>query len=63
MQKLKALFAVSALSAIAGTASAALPPGVTDAIDTAGADAAVIGGAILVVLIGIAAFKYLRKAL
>ena len=37
--------------------------GVTDAIDTAGTDAAVVGGAVLVVLIGIAAFKFIRKAL
>lgn len=63
MKKIKALFAVGALSGFAATANATLPTGVTDAIDTAGADAAVIGGAILVVLIGIAAFKYLRKAL
>ena len=63
MKKIKALFAVGVLSGFAATANAALPPGVTDAIDTAGTDAAVVGGAVLVVLIGIAAFKYIRKAL
>ena len=62
---MKKLFAAaSALALVAAqSANAALPPGVTDAIDTAGTDAAVVGGAVLVVPIGIAAFKFIRKAL
>lgn len=42
-------------------AFAALPAGVETAITAAGTDAAIMAGAILVVLIGIVAFKYLRK--
>jgi len=42
-------------------AFAALPAGVETAITAAGTDAATMAGAILVVLIGIVAFKYLRK--
>ena len=62
---MKKLFAAGSALALAAaqSAHAALPTGVTDAITTAGTDAAVVGGAVLVVLIGIAAFKYIRKAL
>jgi len=62
MQKLKALFAAGS-TVVAGSAFAAVPTGVTEAITEAGTDAAVIGGAVLVVLIGIAAFKYMRRAM
>lgn len=62
MNKLKSLFVVGS-AGFAGTAFAAVPEGVTSAIETAGTDAAVIGGAVLVVLIGIAAFKYMRRAM
>lgn len=41
---------------------AAVPAEVTAAITTAGTDAGTIGAAVLVVLIGIWAFKLLRKA-
>ena len=62
MQKIKALFgAAAALSA--GSVFAAVPPEVTTALTEAGTDAAVIGGAVLVVIVGIAAFKYMRRAL
>ncbi len=65
MQKMKSLFAVGAASAalVVSNAHAALPTGVESAISTAGTDAATVGGAVLVVLIGIAAFKYIRKAM
>lgn len=43
-------------------AFAAVDAAVTTAISGAGTDAAVIGGAVLAVLIGIAAFKWLRRA-
>ena len=62
MQKLKALFVVCS-TGLATSAFAAVPTEVTDAIDGAGTDAAVIGGAVLVVLIGIAAFKFMRRAM
>lgn len=62
MQKLKALFAAGSTVA-AGSAFAAVPAEAIDAITQAGTDAAVIGGAVLVVLIGIAAFKYMRRAM
>jgi len=62
MQKLKALFAVGS-TVVAGSAFAAVPTEVTTAITAAGTDAAVIGGAVLVVIVGIAAFKYMRRAM
>lgn len=57
---------ISSLMALGLTleqAQAAVDAGVTTAITTAGTDGATIGSAVLVVLVGIAAFKYLRKAL
>ena len=57
------LAAAGVLSTFAAGASAAVPEAVTTALTGAGADAGVIGGAVLVVLIGIAAFKYMRKAM
>ena len=57
------LAAAGVLSAVAFGASAAVPEAVTSALTGAGTDSATIGGAVLVVLIGIAAFKYMRKAM
>ena len=57
------LAAAGVLSTVAAGASAAVPEAVTSALTGAGTDAATIGGAVLVVLIGIAAFKYMRKAM
>ncbi len=62
MKQLKALF-VAGSSLVAGSAFAAVPAEVTTAMTDAGTDAAVIGGAVLVVIVGIAAFKYMRRAL
>lgn len=56
------LFAASA-ALVAGSAFAEVPASATTAITGAGTDAATIGGLVLVVIIGIAAFKYLRRAL
>lgn len=42
---------------------AALPTGVETAIEAAGTDAALVGGLVLVVLVGIMAFKWIRKAM
>lgn len=48
---------------LAGSASAAIPDTVTAAITAAGTDAATIGAAVLLVIIGIWAFKAIRRAL
>lgn len=62
VQSKKILFA-AALATVAGSASAALPAGVSDAVTAIGTDAATLGGLVLVVVVGIAAFKFLRRAL
>lgn len=54
---------VAVSAAGTGIASAAVPATVTDAITTAGTDGATVGAAVLVVIVGIYAFKLLRKAL
>jgi len=61
--KKSTIAALSALGAYGSSASAALPESVTTAITTAGTDAATLGGAVLVVIVGIVAFKYLRRVL
>jgi hypothetical protein len=48
--------------AMVESANAALDSSVTTAISTAGSDGAVLGGLVLAVLVGIAAFKWLRRA-
>ena len=50
-------------SLFAPAAMAEVPAAVTTAIETAGTDAATLGGAVLVVIVGIAVFKWLRRAL
>lgn len=50
-------------SAAVTSVHAAVDPGVSTAITGAGADAAVVGGLVLVVLVGIMAFKWIRKAM
>ncbi|WP_024302786.1 major capsid protein [Pseudogulbenkiania sp. MAI-1] len=60
--KTKLVAVAGSTLAVAGSAMAAVPAAVTTALNDAGTDAAVIGGAVLVVIIGIAAFKYMRKA-
>lgn len=64
---LKKLFVRAGVVAGAGLlatqAMAEVPAAVNTAITDAGTDAAVIGGLVLVVIVGIAAFKYMRRAL
>jgi len=60
MNKLQTLGLASLL--VPSFAFAAVPEAVTDAIEAAGVDAGVIGASVLVVLIGIWAFKLLRRA-
>jgi hypothetical protein len=45
------------------TASAEVPAAVTSALTAAGADAVTVATAVLVVIVGIIAFKFIRKAL
>jgi len=59
----KQTLAALALSSFAGVTLADVPAGVTTAITTAGTDAATVGAAVLVVIVGIHAFKWLRKTL
>jgi hypothetical protein len=54
----------AAVASFAGSASAAIETtGVTGALTEAGTAAAVVGGAVLVVIVGIKAFKYIRSAM
>lgn len=62
MNRRFALLPLAGVSFLASQAHAAVPAEVTAAITTAGTDAATIGAAVLVVLIGIWAFKLLRRA-
>lgn len=62
MKKIKALFVAGSV-VVASAVQAAVPAGVTAAIETAGTDATTIGGAVLIVMVGIAAFKYMRRAM
>jgi hypothetical protein len=59
----RASFAASAL-ALAGSASAAISTTeVTGALTEAGTAAGVVGAAVLVVVVGIKAFKYIKQAM
>jgi len=51
------------LVSAASASMAAVDAGVTSALTTAGTDGATVGAAVLVVIVGIAAFKYIRRAL
>lgn len=62
MKLIKSVVAFASTVA-AGSVFAAVPAEVTTAITEAGTDAAVIGGAVLVVIVAIAAFKYMRRAM
>ena len=53
----------AALSAVAGSAMAAVPADVTTALTDAKADGVQVAGVVLTVVIAIAAFKYIRRAL
>ncbi len=59
----KKLLAFLGLSTVSSMTFAAVPAEVTTAITTAGTDAVIVGSAVLVVIVGIHAFKMLRKAL
>lgn len=54
---------VALVVATVGTASAALPEGVTTALADAKTDGLIVAAAVLGVIIAIGAFKYIRRAL
>lgn len=57
------LFLFGLVSLMLGTAYAEVPAAVTTALTDAKADGVEVAGLVLVVIIAIAAFKYVRKAL
>lgn len=62
MKSKKALFAALAgLSAVSGSVMAAVPTEVTTALTEGKADALTVAAAALVIIIAIAAFKYMRR--
>lgn len=64
MKKTNVILAVAAMMSVtAGSAFAALPEGVTTALETAKDDGVLMAGTVLGVIIAIAAFKYVRRAL
>ncbi|MGU2498630.1 major capsid protein [Pseudomonas aeruginosa] len=68
MQKLKKMFVrggvvLGSVGLLAGQAMAEVPAAATTALNGAQADGVAIGGTVLGVIIAIAAFKYIRRAL
>lgn len=57
------LASVAMLGVSAGSAFAALPEGVTTALEAAKTDGVAMAGIVLAVIIAIAAFKFIRRAL
>lgn len=64
MKNLMKKLSAGAAFVVASTAPAfaAVDAAITTKLTEAGTDAAVIGGAVLVLIIGISAFKFMRKA-
>lgn len=60
-QKLAAIG--TGLTVMTGNALAAVPAGVTTAIEDAGTDGATVAGAVLVAVVAIYAFKLMRRGL
>lgn len=61
MFKKAKLAALAALSMAAGSAMAAVPTEVTTALADAKADTLTVAGAALILVISVAAFKYMRR--
>lgn len=59
--KKQALAVGTALSTLAGSAFAAVPTEVTTALTDGKADVMTVAGAAIIILIGVAVFKYMRK--
>lgn len=62
MNKSQKILTGLSLSAISFGSFAAVPVAVTTAFTDAGADVATIGGAVLLIVVGIVVFKMLRRA-
>lgn len=60
---MKKLAVVGGLSALAGSAMAAVPTEVTTALSDMKADALTVAGVVLVAIIAVAAIKFIRKGL
>jgi hypothetical protein len=60
---MKKYLAIPALSAMFGSAYAAVPLAVTTALDDGLADAVSVAGLALIIVVGVAVFKYMRRAL
>jgi len=52
---------IAGLFVVTGSAIAAVPAGVTNAIEGAGTDAIAVATAVLVVVVGLLAFRYMRR--
>lgn len=63
MNKIKRVGLVGSLTLAAGSAMAAVPADVTTALGDAKTDSLVVAGLALVVIIAIAAFKFMRRAI
>lgn len=59
----KSYFAVPAVLGFIGSAQAAVPTEVTDALTAMKADALTVAGVVLVAIIAVAAIKFIRKGL
>lgn len=55
--------ALGGLALVSASAFAEVPAGVTSAITTAGTDGATVAAAVIVAIVGIWAFKLIRKGL
>lgn len=60
---MKKYLAIPAVSMLFGNAYAAVPAAVTTALSDGLADATTVAGAALIIVVGVAVFKYMRRAL
>lgn len=61
LKKLSLIAIPTSLSALSLSAHAAVPTAVTDALTAMQADALTVAGLVLVAIIAVAAFKFMRK--
>lgn len=59
---LKIAGVTTAVAVASSSVSAAIPEAVSTALTTAGTDVATLGGAVLLVVVAIVAFKFLKRA-
>lgn len=60
---LRGLVAVGAIASVSSAHAAIDTAGITSALTDAGTAAGVVGAAVLIVIVGIKAFKYIRSAM